>query len=420
VEAHTSYNILLGRPSINALGVIVSTPHLAMKFPSPQGDIITVHGDQRTARECYIASIKLPYPPLTTHNIEHSQARTALAGDDLDPRINSEARVEPVGDIRQLPLAQQNRFLQIGTTLPEGEEHHIEQILKRNADLFAWSVADLPGVHPNVASHKLSVFLNAKPVSQKKRKLGESRRQAANVVLVKKPSGKWRMCVDYTDLNKACPWDAYPLPNIHRLVDGAAGHGVLSFLDAYSGYNQIPMADEDKLKTAFITEEANLFYKVMPFGLKNAGSTYQHLMDRVFQPLLGRTVEVYVDDIIVKSPNPKQHSADLAEVFQALRTYNIKLNPEKCTFGVDGGKFLGFMLTQRGIETNPEKCQAIIDMRSPTNVKEVQRLVGRLTTISRFLPKFADKTKPMIKLLKKSAKFVWDETCEQNFNTLKQ
>jgi len=228
------------------------------------------------------------------------------------------------------------------------------------------------------------------------------------------------MCVNYTDLNKACPRDAYPLPSIDKLVDRAAGHAVLSFLDAYSGYNQIPMADEDKLKTAFITETANLFYKVMPFGLKNAGATYQRLMDRVFHPLLGRTVEVYVDDIIVKSPNPKQHSADLAEVFKALRTYNIRLNPEKYTFGVDNGKFLGFMLTQRGIEANPEKCQAIIDMRSPTNVKEVQRLVGRLTAISRFLPKLADKTKPMIKLLKKSAKFVWDETCEQNFNTLKQ
>ena len=289
----------------------------------------------------------------------------------------------------------------------------------------------------------MSVFPNAKPVSQKKRKLGESRRQVAieeanklkqagyvgeaqyttwlaNVVLVKKPNGKWRMCVDYTDLNKACPRDAYPLPSIDRLIDGAAGHAVLSFLDAYSGYNLIPMAEEDKLKTAFITEEANLFYKVMPFGLKNAGATYQRLMDRVFRPLLGRTVEVYVDDIIVKSPNPKQHSTDLAEVFKALRTYNIRLNPEKCTFGVDGGKFLGFMLTQRGIEANPEKCQAIIDMRSPTNVKEVQRLVGRLTAISRFLPKLADQTTPMIKLLKKSARFVWDETCEHNFTTLKQ
>jgi len=163
------------------------------------------------------------------------------------------------------------------------------------------------------------------------------------------------MCVDYTDLNKACPRDAYPLPSIDRLVDGAAGHAILSFLDAYSGYNQIPMADEDKIKTTFITEEANLYYKVIPFGLKNVGATYQCLMDRVFQPLLGKSVEIYVDDIIVKSPNTKQHSVDLTQVFKALRAYNITLNHEKCTFRVDGGKFLGFMLTQRGIKANPEK-----------------------------------------------------------------
>jgi len=294
VDAHTSYNILLGRPSINTLGAIVSTPHLAMKFPSPQGDIITVHGDQRAASECYMASLKLPHPPMITHNIEQSPARTVLAGADLDPRINSEAQVEPMGDTRQLPLTHQDRFLQIGTSLPNREESHIEQVLRQNVDLFAWSAADLLGVHPKVASHKLSIFPNTKPISQKKRKLGENRRQAAiaeadklkkvgfvgeahyttwlaNVVLVKKSNGKWHMCVDYTDQNKTSPRD--------KLVDGAVGHAVLSFLDAYSGYNQIPMVDEDKIKIAFITEEAHLYYKVMPFGLKNSNVTYQRLMD---------------------------------------------------------------------------------------------------------------------------------------------
>jgi len=114
----------------------------------------------------------------------------------------------------------------------------------------------------------------------------------ANVVLVKKQNNKWRMCVDYTDLNKACPKDAYPLPNIDRLVDGAAGSGTLSFLDTYSRYNQILMAEDDAIKTALITKEGSLYYKVMPFGLKNAGATYQRLMDRIFKPLLGNSVEV--------------------------------------------------------------------------------------------------------------------------------
>jgi len=187
------------------------------------------------------------------------------------------------------------------------------------------------------------------------------------------------MCVDYTDLNKACPRDAYPLPNIDRLVDGATGNKVLSFLDAYSRYNQIPMAASDMDKTAFSTDDANHFYRVMPFGLKNAGATYQQLMDKVFSHLMGQYVEVYVDDMVVKCLSHHQHPEELSTVFSVLRQYNLRLNPDKCVFDVDRGKFLGFMSTQRGIEANPENCKAIIEMRSPTTIKEVQRLIGRLS-----------------------------------------
>nr|KYP71441.1 Transposon Ty3-I Gag-Pol polyprotein [Cajanus cajan] len=105
------------------------------------------------------------------------------------------------------------------------------------------------------------------------------------------------MCTDYTDLNKACPKDAYPLPCIDRLVDGTSGHSIFSFLDAYSGYNQIKMHPTDEEKTVFITKNANFCYKDMPFGLKNAGATYQRLMDKVFQGQIGRNIEIYVDDM---------------------------------------------------------------------------------------------------------------------------
>jgi len=138
-----------------------------------------------------------------------------------------------------------------------------------------------------------------------------------NVMLVKKANGKWRMCTDYTNLNKACPKDTYPLPSIDRLVDGAAGHRVLSFLDTYSGYNQIPMYPPDKEKTAFITEEANFYYEVMPFGLKNAEATYQRLMDKVFRHLIGKCMEVYIDDMVVMSDSLEQHVKDLDEVLAA-------------------------------------------------------------------------------------------------------
>ena len=223
------------------------------------------------------------------------------------------------------------RTLKLGTGLQQEQRDILTPTLIANTDLFAWSAADLPGVDPQVTVHKLSIYKEAKHVSQKKRKFREERRLAAkveakkllnadfieeahyttwlsNVVLVKKAKGKWRMCVDYTDLNKACPKDAYPLPNIDLLVDSATDNKVLSFLDAYPGYNQIPMATTDMNKTAFITDDTNYFHKVMPFGLKNTGATYQRLMDKVFSHLMGKCVEVYVDDMVAKSPSHQQHA----------------------------------------------------------------------------------------------------------------
>ena len=131
-------------------------------------------------------------------------------------------------------------------------------------------------------------------------------------------------------------------------------------------------------------------------------------------------MEVYVDDVIVKSDSVQQHTIDWAEVFDRLRRYDMRLNPEKCVFGVEGGKFLGFMLTSRGIEVNLDKCQALENMRSPQNLEEVQRLVGRLTSLSRFMPRLADKIRPILKLMKKAKKFSWNATCEEAFSAVKQ
>ena len=191
------------------------------------------------------------------------------------------------------------------------------------------------------------------------------------MVLVKKANGKWRMCVDFTDLNKAYPKDSYPLPSIDVLVDSASDCKMLSFLDAFSGYNQIKMHPRDECKMTFMTELSCYCYTMMPFGLKNAGATYQRLMDRVPAPMIGRNVQAYVDDMVVTSQVKDQHVADLEELFTTIAMYRLKLNSEKCMFGVEAGKFLGFLLTERGIEANPEKCTAILAVRSPISVKEV-------------------------------------------------
>ena len=239
----------------------------------------------------------------------------------------------------------------------------------------------------------------------------------ANVVMVKKANGKWRMCVDFTDLNKACPKDNYPLPRIDQLVDSTVGHKLLSFMDAFSGYNQIKMDEADQEKTSFVTSQGLSCYKVMPFGLKNAGATYQRLVNHMFCPQIGRNVEVYVDDMLVKSLDEGKHLDDLQETFNTLRRYNTKLNPSKCAFGVASGKFLGFMVSHRGIEANPKKIKAILDIKPPQNVKEVQSLTGRVAALNRFVSKATDKCLPFFKVLKRA--FEWTNECQQAFQDLK-
>jgi len=165
VDAPTSYNILLGCPSLNTLGAVVSTPHLAMKFPAPSGDILTIHYDQRLARECYMASLRPQLPIQQTNHIERpSGSRITLSGEDFDPRIGRDVRLEPVEDTTPLELPN-GHSINLGTGLNSDERATITPILINNTDLFAWSAADLPGVDPQVASHKLSIYKEARYVS---------------------------------------------------------------------------------------------------------------------------------------------------------------------------------------------------------------------------------------------------------------
>ena len=179
------------------------------------------------------------------------------------------------------------------------------------------------------------------------------------------------MCVDYMGLNKACPKDPFPLPCIDQVVDSTSGCETLCFLDAYSGYHQIMMKEFDQLMTSFITPFGSFCYITMVFSLKNAGATYQCCMLKCFGDLIGRTVEAYMDNIVVKSNWADQVIADLEQTFTKLRANNIKLNPEKCIFKVPRGMLLGFIIFEHGIEANPEKISAITRMGLIQNIKGV-------------------------------------------------
>ncbi|KAL0421023.1 UNVERIFIED_CONTAM: hypothetical protein Slati_3125200 [Sesamum latifolium] len=189
-------------------------------------------------------------------------------------------------------------------------------------------------------------------------------------------------------------------------------------MDASQGYHQIMLALEDWKKVSFITSEGTFCYVAMPFGLKNAGATYQRLVDKIFHPQIGRNIEVYVDDMLVKSKKAADLK-DLEETLSVLRKYKLKLNPAKCAFGVQGGRFLGFMVTQRGIEANPLKIKAIIDMKGPTCLNKAQRLTGRIAALSRFISKSAEKSLPFFKTLRKAKTFEWGTSCQLAFEELK-
>ena len=168
----------------------------------------------------------------------------------------------------------------------------------------------------------------------------------ANPVVVRKANGKWRLCIDYIDINKACPKDPFPLPRIDQIIDSTAGCKRLSFLDAHSRYHQIRLYGPDKIKTAFITPFGCFCYITMPFGLKNAGATFMRMIQKCLLTQISQNVEAYMADIVVKSRKGSDLLTDLAETFANLRRYDIKLNPSKCTFGVPGGKLLSFLVSE--------------------------------------------------------------------------
>ena len=373
--------------------------------------------------------------------INEAKAVDSINVDELDMQDEVNTRPEPSEELEPIQLDDHPEHLAyVGSKLAEDLRSLLIRFLKQNRDVFAWKQEDMRGIDPVIITHRLNVSPSFKPIKQKRRSFTSERKKAineevdkllqagaireveypewlANIVLVKKANGKWRLCIDFIDVNRACPKDSFPLPRINLIVDATAGHELFSFMDAFSGYNQISMDPNDQEKTSFVTGQGTYCYRVMPFGLKNAGATYQRLVNRMFQKQIGTSMEVYIDDMLVKSTTAELHIAHLAEEFQILKEYNMQLNPAKCAFGVSAGKFLGFIVNNREIEANPDKIKAVLDMPPPSNIKKVQRLTGRIVALSRFVSKASDKCQPFFQVLKKA--FQWDAHCKEAFTALK-
>ncbi|XP_068466368.1 uncharacterized protein [Phaseolus vulgaris] len=414
VNAPSAYNILLGRPTLNRIGAVPSTRHRKVKLPSMEGVIVTIRADQEEAKRCYENSLKnrrsvchvTTTPPLGAKDAQKSRRamdaaiggtaegdvgmdvtleaatnRDVTMGDvELKPENNagveeeescpeaaressivrallaSKRRPRPVGDWLEREIG--GKTFKLGKNLDDGTQEQIVKVIGRHLDAFAWSASDMPGIDPVFLCHRLAMDPQVRPVRQRRRKFNEERRQAIR-------------------------------DEMQKLLE--AGH----------------------IKEIQYPEWlANV--------VLNAGATYQRLMDKVLAPILGRNVQAYVDDMVVTSLGKNQHIADLEELFVTITKYKLKLNPEKCIFGVEAGKFLGFLLTERGIEANPDKCATILAMRSPATVKEVQQLTGRMAALSRFVSASGERGHPYFQCLKRNNRFVWTKECEEAFVKLKE
>jgi hypothetical protein len=378
VDMEYPYNAIIGRGTLIAFEAILHPAYLCMKIPSKQGPI-AVHGSQEAVEGSWMDSKAI-------HNIDgaeacqqykHKREKTASV-DQPKPML----LCEDIADQKVL----------LGSQLSGEQEKTLLRFLFNNKDVFAWTANDLCGVNRDVIEHSLNVDPSFRPRKQRLQKMSEDKAEGArnevkrllsagvirevtypewlaNTVMVKKANGKWRMCIDFIDLNKACPKDEFPLPRIDSLIDAATSLELMSLLDCYSGYHQIWMKKDDEPKTSFITPSGTYCYLRMPEGLKNAGGSFSRMTSKVLHSQISRNVLTYVDDIIVKSTKQENHVADLQETFANFRQAGLKLNLEKCVFGVKKGKFLCCLVSTKGIEANPSKIEAILRMEPPNSKK---------------------------------------------------
>ena len=295
------------------------------------------------ARQCLVAAIM--HQPAAKSSASTNRGLQQSKSPVLP--VNGPVKEAKCKDLEKIVVGDDpEKFFQVKAQLPSQEKKRLIEFLKRNIDVFAQSAYEAPKLNPSFIRHHLNVNPSVTPKKQPPRYLSKDHFDAvkhevmkfkqaeaikevfypkwlANTIIVKKKNAKWRVCVDFTDLNKACPKDPFPMPQIDQLMDATIGHPRMSFLDAFQGYRQIPLALDDQEKTAFVTPIGNYHYKVMPFGLKNVGSTYQRMITRMFDPQLGKNIEVYIDDMVVKSKLESKHVNDLKNIFEILKRHEL-------------------------------------------------------------------------------------------------
>uniref|UniRef100_A0A2N9HMC5 RNase H type-1 domain-containing protein n=1 Tax=Fagus sylvatica TaxID=28930 RepID=A0A2N9HMC5_FAGSY len=364
------YHILLGRPWLHKHQLVSSTYHQCVK-------------GRLNEKPIQIVANPTPFNQSESHFVEAAlYDEVAPAGEaSLAKPVGiplpkwEEIKDAPETNLRDLLELKRKRKEEASTNAATEESTAADPKISAKEELEQYD--EMPGIDPKLVAHSLNVEPGTRPMVQ-------------------------------------------PMRTFHPEVEAqitqeAAGHAMFSFMDGFSGYNQIFMSPKDAEKTAFRTPIGNFYYTVMPFGLKNVGAMYQRTMTAMFHDMMHHEIEDYVDDIVVKSKTREDHFGILKKVFERCRLYKLKMNPLKCAFRVSAGKFLGFFVHQRVIDVDPARASAITTMKPPTTYKELKSFLRKLSYIRRFIPGLAAITSAFSPLLKKGAPFHWSTECQQAF-----
>ncbi|XP_025984032.2 uncharacterized protein [Glycine max] len=381
---------------------------------------------------------------------------------------NNRPKEKPIIELKTLLVHLKYVFLEdnetkpvvISSSLQKKKEDRLVQILKSRKAAIGWHISDLKRISPSYCMQKLNMEVDYKPVRQPQRRLNpimkeEVRKEVLKLLeagfiypisdsswvspiqVVPKKGGMtvikndrdeliptrtvtgWRMCIDYRKLNEATRKDHYPLPFMDQMLERLAGQSLYCFLDGYSGYNQIAVDPQDQEKTSFTCPFGVFVYRLMPFGLCNAPTTFQRCMMAIFADMVEKCIEVFMDDFSVFGASFENCLANLEKVLQHCEESNLVLNWEKCHFMVQEGIMLGHKISRRGIEVDKAKIEVIDKLPPPVNVKGMRSFLGHAGFYRRFIKDFSKIAKPLSNLLNKDVVFVFDDECLEAFNTLK-